>query len=321
MTLMSEFKEDRRKVMEALAKIAGHGVDVSKPLAMAAARVQVDECHACPLGDETMARVPFEGGPSSIMFVGEAPGAREDEMEQPFVGRSGDLLNDLLTKAGMARVNVAVANTICCRPRTNDYEYAREVGAPDACRPHLTRALETSGAWIVISVGGKAAAEFDWHGTVGAAVGKWRWRDGRLHTTIWHPSYLLRRGGMSSKEADHNVEVLDEARRASQGMGRYTPKAPFMGTVLSSIRADGSPDTVRNLLVKPGWAPLWSNVLSRNVILYNPDVVDMPSRVHLPPGMDDPVWFTVDELARLKRYDDVRHVAALKDVLPLEVVG
>jgi uracil-DNA glycosylase family 4 len=252
------------------------------------------------------------------MFVGEAPGENEAKEGAPFVGRSGDILRSLIAEAGVS--SYALANTICCRPPFNDYELAVKANAPLACGPHLSLALNATRAWIVIAVGGKAAAEFGWHGSVSAAVGKWRWSAGRLHTTIWHPSYLLRRGGLSSKEGRHNLEVLREANLASQGVGHYTPDAPYTSQTASSIGSDGAVDMVRSALALSGYVPIHSRVLDANVVLYDPERIEPLSSIKLPPGFGEPLYFTINELARLKHPDDVRRVAALKRVLPNVVV-
>jgi len=319
MTQATDARDERRTIFEGLANAVANGADVSTHLAAASARVQVDDCNACPLGASLPNRVPYEGGSSSIMFVGEAPGAREAEEGRPFVGRSGILLRSQIVEAGITEF--AIGNTICCRPPVNNYDTAIEAGAPDACRVHLDRALSISGAWIVVEVGGKAANQFGWFGSVSSSVGKWRWRGGRLHTTIWHPAYLLRRGGAKSREARHNLDVLAEAYRATQGVGRYVPEVPYTTQVASTIGTSSTDDMVRTGLAKVGYVPIHSKVLGANVVIYDPDRISPMSSIKLPPGFGVPIFFTVKELAILKRPVDVRRVAALKEVINVEVVA
>lgn len=322
MSLADDVRRVRKEAMVGLVGAGAAGIDVSSHIASASARVMVDECMACPLGEKTPNRVPYEGGPGSIIFIGEAPGAREADEGRPFVGPSGKLLRAQIKEAGITEF--AVGNTIACRPPVNSYDTAIEVGAPDACRPHLDRAIETSGAWIVISVGGKAAAQFGWHGSVSSAIGKWRWRANRLHTTIWHPSYLLRRGAKhptDSHEGRHVVEVLTEAYRASQGVGYYTPPASYTSQTAKTIGTSTTVDMVRATLMKVGYVAIYSKVLDRNVVVYDRNKITPMSSIDLPSGFGNPLYFTVEELVRLKRPIDVCRVAAIKNVINVEVVG
>lgn len=307
-------REGRLDHMVNLGEAMALGADVSSSLTIAAARVTVDDCQACSLGHVSPDRVPFSGGPSSIMLVGGYPTEEDADEGVPFVGHTGDILRSLLTEAGVS--SFTLANTICCRPPLNDYDLAVKANAPSVCRPHLTRALESSRAWIVIAVGEEAAAEFKT-----SAVGKWHWSAGRLHTAIWHPSVVMDHGGLSSKRGLRNVAVLEEAYRTSQGVGHYTPDAPYTSQTASSIGSDGALDMVRSALAKTGYVPIHSRVLDANVVLYDPARVEPASSIKLPPGFGDPLYFTVNEIARLKHPDDVRRVAALKTVLPMEVVA
>ena len=314
---------DRRASLDGLVAVAATGVDVSSSIATFASRIAVDECNRCPL-IKSATPVPWSGPASSIMIVGEAPGAEEDRLGVPFVGRSGAILDEMLERAELPREKVAVANTIGCRPPRNNYEFAREVGAPDACRPHLEAAMEASHAWIVISAGGQAAREFGHMGSVGSAVGAWRWKGGRLHTTIWHPAYVLRQGGMSSPEATRNIGVLNTAAITASGIDRYVPAAPYDTNILSSLGRSDDADNrakIAEALRRNGWVPIHSRVLDRDMIVYDA-ARHRVGEFKVPPGMADPVYLSVDELARLRSYDDVRRIAAFKDVMPeARVVG
>src|SRR5215210_5567040 len=78
------------------------------------------DCHECPL-KATRTKLVFGAGnaDAEIMFVGEAPGANEDLQGLPFVGRAGNLLNELLVEIGLSRDEVFVANVLKCRPPGN----------------------------------------------------------------------------------------------------------------------------------------------------------------------------------------------------------
>ena len=83
--------------------------------------------------------VPGEGNPAArVMFVGEAPGATEDELGRPFVGRAGKLLGELLAEAGLVREDVWITNVVKARPPKNRDPKAPEVAH---CMPWLEREL------------------------------------------------------------------------------------------------------------------------------------------------------------------------------------
>jgi uracil-DNA glycosylase family 4 len=95
----------------------------------------VEACTRCPL-HETRTRAVFGSGDADadLMFVGEAPGAEEDRQGLPFVGRAGQLLNDLLAGIGMSREDVFIANVLKSRPPGNRDPQPEEI---EACRPYL----------------------------------------------------------------------------------------------------------------------------------------------------------------------------------------
>jgi uracil-DNA glycosylase family 4 len=108
---------------------------------------------------ETATRmVPGEGNPSAaVMFVGEAPGATEDALGRPFVGRAGRLLDELLEAAGLARSDVWITNVVKARPPRNRDPKADEVAH---CRPWLERELELIRPRLVVPLGRHALKHF-----------------------------------------------------------------------------------------------------------------------------------------------------------------
>jgi len=97
-------------------------------------------CELCPL-HETRTKVVFgSGSPNAdLMFVGEAPGAEEYRQGQPFVGRAGAFLTELLEGIGMKREDVFIGNTLMCRPPGNRDPQPIEI---ETCRPYLERKVE-----------------------------------------------------------------------------------------------------------------------------------------------------------------------------------
>jgi uracil-DNA glycosylase family 4 len=91
------------------------------------------DSHACPLKDVRTKLVFGSGNANAdLMFVGEAPGANEDKLGLPFVGRAGKLLDELLAEQGIQRSDVFITNVICCRPPGNRDPLPEEI---EACRP------------------------------------------------------------------------------------------------------------------------------------------------------------------------------------------
>src|SRR3954447_7772337 len=109
------------------------------------------DSHACPLID-TRTKLVFGAGNANadLMFVGEAPGATEDQTGLPFVGRAGKLLDDLLAEVGMARGDVFITNVICCRPPGNRDPLPEEI---DVCKPYLYRKIELIEPKVICTLG------------------------------------------------------------------------------------------------------------------------------------------------------------------------
>jgi DNA polymerase len=100
----------------------------------------------------TRTKLVFGAGNANadLMFVGEAPGANEDQQGLPFVGRAGKLLDELLAEVGLERGDVFVTNVICCRPPGNRDPLPEEI---DACKPYLYRKIELIEPKVVCTLG------------------------------------------------------------------------------------------------------------------------------------------------------------------------
>ena len=108
-------------------------------------------CTRCPL-HQSRTQVVFGAGnaDADLMFVGEAPGATEDEQGIPFVGRAGQLLNELLAEQGMKRDDVFIANVLKSRPPGNRDPHPDEI---EACRPYLERQVELIEPRVICTLG------------------------------------------------------------------------------------------------------------------------------------------------------------------------
>ncbi len=150
-------------------------------------------CTRCPALASTRTQVVVGQTPpgARLLVVGEAPGALEDERGEPFVGRSGQLLDLLLSEAGLPRERVAVLNTVKCRPPGNRTPTRVE---SENCRPWLQAQLVEVTPELVVTLGVSATSWFlgkvtlsDVRGTVHAVAGQ------RLMPT-YHPAAALRGG-------------------------------------------------------------------------------------------------------------------------------
>ena len=115
---------------------------------------EVMTCQRCALAATRTLAVPGEGPITApIMFIGEGPGEQEDRSGRPFVGAAGQLLNQLLERAGLSRPEIFITNIVKCRPPRNRDPLPGEV---EACRPYLTAQIALINP-VVICLLGKPA--------------------------------------------------------------------------------------------------------------------------------------------------------------------
>lgn len=118
-------------------------------------RESIHTCTKCPLGHTRKSFVFGVGNPDAeIVLVGEAPGAEEDARGEPFVGRAGQLLNDILKAIGLTRDEVYICNILKCRPPNNRDPLPGEV---EQCEPYLHRQLGIIRPIIMLALGRIAA--------------------------------------------------------------------------------------------------------------------------------------------------------------------
>ncbi len=165
---------------------------------------QASVCTRCPLAEGRTQVVFGMGSPTAdLMFVGEGPGAEEDKVGLPFVGRSGRLLDRLvLEEMGLTRAEFYIANTVKCRPPGNRDPRPDEIAA---CRPYLESQLDMIDPTVVVTLG-NFATKLLLATNVGVTKlrGKsYPYRSGVLIPTV-HPSFVLRggTGAMAQMRAD-----------------------------------------------------------------------------------------------------------------------
>lgn len=152
---------------------------------------EVENCRACPL-HETRTRAVFGVGNrrADWMVIGEAPGADEDRLGEPFVGRAGRLLDLMLKAMGLAREQVFIANILKSRPPDNRDPKPEEVRA---CWPYLLRQIELVQPRIFLIMGRIAAQTLlETRVPVGQLRGEVHEFQGRPLIVTYHPAYLLR---------------------------------------------------------------------------------------------------------------------------------
>ncbi|WP_135829284.1 uracil-DNA glycosylase [Halorussus halobius] len=114
--------------------------------------LEVTECTRCPELVDSRSRIVDGTGPADadLLFVGEGPGQQEDEQGEPFVGRSGSILDEKLDARGLARQDVRITNCVRCRPPENRDPKSQEL---DNCFPYLQREIEQVDPDVIVTLG------------------------------------------------------------------------------------------------------------------------------------------------------------------------
>tara|TARA_R110002096_G_scaffold65006_4_gene158284 strand:- start:12841 stop:13524 length:684 start_codon:yes stop_codon:yes gene_type:complete len=161
-------------------------------------RVCVAECSQCRLAQSRTQTVFGVGNPTADwLIVGEAPGAEEDRRGEPFVGRAGKMLDEMLRAIGLQRDAVFIANVLKCRPPNNRDPKPDEAAA---CRAYLERQIELVKPRVILAVGKIAAQNLlQTDDPVGRMRGRQHELNGVPLVVTYHPAYLLRRPSQKRK--------------------------------------------------------------------------------------------------------------------------
>jgi DNA polymerase len=170
---------------------------------------KVSGCIKCKLSEIRKNIVFGEGSPESrLMFIGEAPGAEEDNTGRPFVGRAGQLLTKIIESINLKREDVYIANIIKCRPPENRNPMEVEI---TACAPFLREQIFIIKPEIICTLG-KFSTEFiigPDRGSISSVRGKEFDYEGITVIPTYHPSYLLRNPAAKKETWEDMKKIRD----------------------------------------------------------------------------------------------------------------
>ena len=175
--------------------------------ALRAIREDLGDCVRCRLHKQGRKQIVFGvGNPKAdLMFIGEAPGADEDQQGEPFVGRAGHLLNNMIKAMGLRREDVYIANIIKCRPPGNRTPERDEC---ETCSPFLMRQIEVINPKAIVALGAVAAKTLL---AINAPMcelrGRWYDFRGTKLAVTYHPAFLLR-DPRQKKEAWKDLQMV-----------------------------------------------------------------------------------------------------------------
>ena len=177
----------------------------AKAAAFAALRERALACVKCPHLASSRKNVVFGVGSidGQLMFIGEAPGADEDEQGEPFVGKAGQLLTKIIQATGLQRADVYIGNILKCRPDTPGQSSGNRKPTTDemaTCIPYLHEQIDLIRPKVIVALGATAV-----EGLLGKTIGitklrgTWKTYRGIPLMPTYHPAYLLRNQAMSEK--------------------------------------------------------------------------------------------------------------------------
>lgn len=160
--------------------------------ALDAIREEIGDCTRCPLAYAGRRNIVFgDGDPAArLMFVGEGPGADEDASGIPFVGKAGQLLNNMITAMGLKREEVYIANIVKCRPPANRVPEPAEA---NTCTQFLVKQIDVVQPEVIVALGATAAMYLlGVKQSLASLRGEWHSCRGVKLVVTYHPAFLLR---------------------------------------------------------------------------------------------------------------------------------
>jgi uracil-DNA glycosylase len=194
-----------RKPIPVPPQISGIIPPAEHAAALQLIREDIGDCTRCALHKGRNKIVFADGDPQArLMFVGEGPGADEDAQGLPFVGRAGQLLNNMITAMGLKREEVYIANIVKCRPPGNRTPEPEEA---NTCSPFLFRQIDVVRPEVIVALGATAATYLLGQRQPLAGL------RGRVHSlrgaqliVTYHPAFLLR-DPRQKKEAWADLQI------------------------------------------------------------------------------------------------------------------
>ncbi len=163
-----------------------------RPAALKAIQQEIGDCTRCSLAYAGRHKIVFaDGSPAArLMFVGEGPGADEDAQGLPFVGKAGQLLNNMIAAMGLSREEVYIANIVKCRPPGNRVPEPVEA---NTCSQFLLRQMDVVQPQVVVALGSTAATYLlGVKQSLSSLRGRWHKCRGAKLAVTYHPAFLLR---------------------------------------------------------------------------------------------------------------------------------
>jgi len=188
---------------------------------LTAVRERVRVCTKCKhLACSRTQTVFGVGNPDAdLMFIGEAPGADEDQQGEPFVGRAGQLLTRIIRAMNFAREDVYIANILKCRPDTAPGSFGNRPPTPaemQTCRPYLMEQIDIIQPSVLVALGAVAVEGLlGMRGTMRELRGRWHTYNNIPLMITYHPAYLLRNQSPSEKRKvwEDMLQVLERLGR------------------------------------------------------------------------------------------------------------
>lgn len=201
---------------------------------------EVELCQLCPLYKTGTRGVPGEGNSAAeILFIGEGPGQKEDELGRPFVGPAGQLLEELLQHIGLTRDDVYIANVIKHRPPGNRDPLPDEL---EACWPYLKRQIEVIEPEIIVLLGKHALARF----LPGKSISQVRGRAYRAGKTVYfamyHPAAALYQGSLREvlfQDFRKLPSLLEQVKRGRGEIEEFHPDSDLSAHPVTDGPAQG----------------------------------------------------------------------------------
>jgi uracil-DNA glycosylase len=190
--------------------------DAQKADALAAIHEEIGDCTRCPLAYAGRHKIVFGDGDANarLMFVGEGPGADEDASGIPFVGKAGQLLNNMIQAMGLKREEVYIANIVKCRPPANRVPEPVEA---NTCDQFLLQQIDVVQPQVIVALGATAATYLlGVKRSLSALRGQWHSCRGAKLAVTYHPAFLLRDPTMKG-------EAWKDLQRVMAEMGLKAP--------------------------------------------------------------------------------------------------